>query len=270
MISACRNLSLAIVIVLVASFARGQAATGTPPWSSLEGGPDVVNLGNLNVHLVYPVFHKAGRQLPFNYDLTNDSSFWYPVTNNGTTFWNPVPSGGWSGSPLGVGNLYFSYITDGSINDVLYYNFYYDSAGTGHPFPVCAYSNGSDLEDTVPRLHDSRDGGQSPHLATGKSLQPSLRSRAALSASIPLRRKLPQLTAPRRAQRDTAISDALLRRSIFRSCLSALRAFFAQFARAQVRLENSEANRGIWMVLSEASARQSSSGIQSSIEKRAR
>lgn len=63
--------------------ARAQVATGTPPFGSFSGGPDVVNNANLNVHLAIPVMNKAGRGMPFYYILTNDSSVWYP---NGTVW----------------------------------------------------------------------------------------------------------------------------------------------------------------------------------------
>jgi len=51
-----------LLALLISGVAVGQVATGTPPFSSLGGGPfDVVNLGNLNVHFSIPVLHKAGR-----------------------------------------------------------------------------------------------------------------------------------------------------------------------------------------------------------------
>ncbi len=105
--------SLLLSVVVTVSSAMAQVATGTPPWSSLEGGPDVVNLGNLNVHLPYPVLHKAGRGLPLHYDLASDTSFWYPAVSGSTKFWNPVQTGGWSGSPQGVGDLYYATTTRG-------------------------------------------------------------------------------------------------------------------------------------------------------------
>jgi RHS repeat-associated protein len=126
--------SLVLILAFLVSSAVAQVATGTPPFSSLKGGPDVVNLGNLNVHMAYPVLHKAGRGLPLSFDFTNDSSFWYPVASNGATVWNPVQTGGWSGSPQGVGNLGYAYITDG-VTFIRYFFVYYDSTGTRHPFP---------------------------------------------------------------------------------------------------------------------------------------
>src|ERR1041384_1854178 len=57
-------------------FAQGPP-TGTPPFGSFGGRPDVINLANLNAHLSIPILHKAGRGLNFVYDLTYDSSVWY-------------------------------------------------------------------------------------------------------------------------------------------------------------------------------------------------
>ena len=77
-------------------------------YGSFGGGPfDVINLGNLNVHYSIPVLHKAGRGLPFNYDLTYDSSIWTPVTSDAglipTTQWYPSASWGWTG---GIAPIY--------------------------------------------------------------------------------------------------------------------------------------------------------------------
>src|ERR1700740_2094930 len=74
-----------------------QVATGTPPFGSFGGGPDVINLGNLNAHLTVPVLNKAGRGTPFIYNLTYDSSVWYPVGTSGSQTWTPVYNWGWSG-----------------------------------------------------------------------------------------------------------------------------------------------------------------------------
>ncbi len=87
-----------LAFVLVANVVFAQVPTGTPPYSSLGGGPfDVVNLGNLNVHFAVPVLHKEGRGQSFTYDLSYDNSVWYPVTTGGTTTWTPVTNWGWRG-----------------------------------------------------------------------------------------------------------------------------------------------------------------------------
>lgn len=91
-------LLLFIFLSLAAGDALAQGApviTGTPPFSVSGGGPvDAIDLGNLNSHITIPIFHKAGRGLPFDFDVTYDTSIWYPVTSNGTTSWQPVPSWG--------------------------------------------------------------------------------------------------------------------------------------------------------------------------------
>ena len=68
--------------------------TGTPPFGSFGGGPDVIDLANFNAHFTVPVFNKEGRGMPFNYGLAYDTSTWYPVTSGSTTSWQPV-NWGW-------------------------------------------------------------------------------------------------------------------------------------------------------------------------------
>jgi len=85
-----------IAACTVSAYPQTAVATGTPPFSSLGGGPfDVVNLGNLNVHFVIPVFQRSGRGQSFSYNFTYDSSIWTPVTSNGVTTWTPVGGWGW-------------------------------------------------------------------------------------------------------------------------------------------------------------------------------
>jgi len=86
-------------LVLVTCIATAQVSTGTPPFGSFGGGPfDRANLGNFNVHFAIPVLHKAGRGLPFNYDIAYDNSVWTPKKNGTVTQWTPVFNWGWSGS----------------------------------------------------------------------------------------------------------------------------------------------------------------------------
>src|SRR2546423_608092 len=98
------NICLIFVILVLFSMgalAQTQPAIGTPAFASFGGGPfDVVNLGNLNVHFAIPVLHKAGRGMPFNYDLSYDSSVWYPVASNGNQSWQHVDKWGWLGTEL--------------------------------------------------------------------------------------------------------------------------------------------------------------------------
>jgi hypothetical protein len=99
---------LLAVAILTAAGAWGQVSVGTPAFGSFGGGPfDIVNLGSLNVHFAIPVLHKAGRGIPFAYDLSYDSSVWTPKTSNGSTQWSPDSNWGWRGlTEAAVGYVY--------------------------------------------------------------------------------------------------------------------------------------------------------------------
>jgi len=83
-------LPLLAILLAFPSAASAQVQTGTPPFGSFGGGPDVINVANLNSHIAIPVLHKPGRGMNFNYDLSYDTSVWYPVTSGSTTSWQPV------------------------------------------------------------------------------------------------------------------------------------------------------------------------------------
>jgi RHS repeat-associated protein len=85
-----------------------QVATGTPQFGSFAGGPDVVNLGNLNDNWTIPIRNKAGRGQNFVYNLVYDSSIWYPVTSGSTKTWQPVANWGWKGLS-NAGSAYILY-----------------------------------------------------------------------------------------------------------------------------------------------------------------
>lgn len=134
------------VILLEMSLAQGPA-TGTPKFGSFGGGPfDVINLGNLNTHFTVPVIHKAGRAgLNFTYDLSYDSSIWYPVSTNGTQSWQPATNWGWRGqTEVLVGYVTYTSIYSGpacyaagSPTGVQYTQSnwtYHDGFGASHPF----------------------------------------------------------------------------------------------------------------------------------------
>jgi hypothetical protein len=106
----CRHL---LFLLLATSVVSAQVATGTPPFASLNGGPfDTVNLGNLNVHFSIPIVHKAGRGMPFAYDLGYDNSVWAPAPVGGQQTWQPVFNWGWAAqTAIKVGYLSFLKIT---------------------------------------------------------------------------------------------------------------------------------------------------------------
>lgn len=96
-------LSLIGLISLLACAASAQVITGTPSFGSFGGGPDQINLANLNVHLTIPVMNKPGRGVPFVYDITYDNSIWQPVGSSGSQTWEPTNVGmlGWTYQAIG-------------------------------------------------------------------------------------------------------------------------------------------------------------------------
>lgn len=87
--TAVRRLVIVTTIFQFLCFgAFGQVTTGTPPFRSFSGGPDIINLGNLNVHYSIPIFSRPGRGIPFNYSLAYDSSVWKIAG----TAWTPASS----------------------------------------------------------------------------------------------------------------------------------------------------------------------------------
>jgi RHS repeat-associated protein len=129
------------VILCLTVTASGQVSTGRPPLGSFSSGPDVINLGNLNVNFSVPVFNKPGRGTPFFYNLTNDSSIWSPTSTSGTASWTPVANWGWRGqtdAAVGYVNLSIQGSTcradDGTTQHytVYLFNTYVDEFGTTH------------------------------------------------------------------------------------------------------------------------------------------
>jgi len=130
-------LLLMAVIVAASAAAQNPPITGTPPFGSFGGGPDVINLANTNAHWTIPVLHKPGRGTNFAYDLTYDSSAWYPLTSNGTTTWQPVQNWGWSAQTQGTTGFLAYSATDscnGSCTITWTDYVYFDAFGTSHQF----------------------------------------------------------------------------------------------------------------------------------------
>lgn len=152
-------LSLAFLLAALPASAQTPPATGTPPFGSFAGGPDIINLANLNSHLCVPVLHKPGRGTDFNYDLCYDSSVWYPVTSGSTTTWQPTSaSNGWTSSLQYGGytsrstsvSRYYTYCGPHQIplhayvTTYTYSNWVYaDGRGIAHPYP--SYTSSSQL-----------------------------------------------------------------------------------------------------------------------------
>src|SRR5260221_1597647 len=133
-------LLITLLIFALSASAQGPA-TGTPPFGSFGGGPDVINLANLNSHITIPVVHKPGRGTNFSYDLSYDSSTWYPAAGT----WQPVANWGWRGqTEIAFG--YVSYKSNfhrcpilGDGNYVIYDTYvYHDLLGIAHAYTSSA------------------------------------------------------------------------------------------------------------------------------------
>lgn len=131
-----RNLLLlAFVFALLSMPLYAQPSTGTPPFGSFGGGPDVIDLGNLNVHFDFLRISKPGRQLPFSYVLSYDNSFWAPSSGTWT-----APSGyGWRGQEEAFGG-YISYRqTQGTCRIFHVVNGYDPGVYTFNRYPFTGY-----------------------------------------------------------------------------------------------------------------------------------
>src|SRR6267154_1745927 len=95
MIRVYRSFSFMIALALITRVASGQVQTGAPPFGSFSGGPEIINNANINAHWTFPFIHKAGRGMDFTYNLSYDTSVWYPVTSGSTTTWQGVGNWGW-------------------------------------------------------------------------------------------------------------------------------------------------------------------------------
>ena len=203
-----RSFRLLVPIVLLAITPlrlSGQVPTGTPPFGSFGGVPDIINLANLNVHIDVPVLNKPGRGINFTYDLSYDSSVWYPVTSNGSTTWTPVYNLGWRAqTESSTGYLAFSSTTSLCytnkipsgirITDTNYV--YHDSWGVPHPFAGAAYelsgSCGSSAHNFTATATDGSGYKLSTNIAnssgalwtsTGRALNPPINTGAGAASS---------------------------------------------------------------------------------------
>jgi RHS repeat-associated protein len=96
MLSLLRSSCLLLLLIFATSLASAQTQTGTPPFGSFGGGPDVIDLANLDSHISIPIIHRAGRGTGFVYNLNYESLVWYPVTSGGVTTWQPTNNWGWN------------------------------------------------------------------------------------------------------------------------------------------------------------------------------
>ena len=135
------HLPLCLGVLFLTCALNAQIATGAPPFSSTTGGTDTIDLGNLNVHIDFPILSHAGRGLPLHYSWSYDNSIWYP---SGSA-WIPVTNWGWrSQTEAAVG--YITYVQNQTkcFDEPPGFYFaptvgqfvYHDGAGTPHGFAI--------------------------------------------------------------------------------------------------------------------------------------
>jgi hypothetical protein len=171
-----RHLVLLLAVLLCsAPIGYVQVVTGAPPFGSFGGGPDTINLGNLNINFAIPVLNKPGRGINFAYNLSYDSSVWYPVLSAGTTTWQPTTNWGWRGQTeastgyvqfASTGVTCFSGRIPIGVSFTLANWVYHDSWGVPHSFVGTAHRacNGTGTDFTA----TATDG--SGYTLTGKKL----------------------------------------------------------------------------------------------------
>ena len=139
MFATLRKFVPSLVLFLFASPIIGQVTTGIHPYGTYDKpGIDTINVGNLNVHIGFPVLNKAGRGQPLSFNLSYDSSIWATTSVSGVKSWVPASNFGWSGdTQILAGYMTYSstMTTSGSCTTTVYSSFFYnDSVGVAHPF----------------------------------------------------------------------------------------------------------------------------------------
>jgi hypothetical protein len=142
------------------------AQTGTPPFSTFSGGPDLINLANLNAHDQIPILARPGRGIPFAYSIAADSTIVARVPLLGSGYgWGLS----WSvamGIPASIGVLRYStapaYCGLLFENMTRYSNFVYtDPGGTAWTFGGVAYQLSADT-GSCDANHPATITGRSP------------------------------------------------------------------------------------------------------------
>jgi RHS repeat-associated protein len=147
--------------MFLASLSSAQTdQTGVPAFSSETGGQwDIVNVGNLNVHLAVPITSRPGRGPKFRYGISFDSTV-YTLTGTapGTGAWllsfGWTGIGGGTGTPLEiehsiVGSLLLARskqvtCTGGGSGFEDHYIAYFDPSRTAHPLTTEVVANTCD------------------------------------------------------------------------------------------------------------------------------
>ena len=105
-------LACGTLVCVLPGIGYSQTKNGVPPFGSATGGPETINLANLNVDINIPIRNKAGRGTNFTYAVNYDSNVWIPVGVSGNQTWQ-LSSLGWSGlQPAGRSYVLYSVTTN--------------------------------------------------------------------------------------------------------------------------------------------------------------
>jgi RHS repeat-associated protein len=162
--------SFAVALLLFSSTpCFAQVQVGTPPFGSFGGGPDIINLANLNSHLTVPIVEKAGRGTNFTYYLNLDSSVWYPSSSSGSLSWQPNIFPGQFGASAGYTTYRTQALTCPNPNyppqlpkssaGIQYSDYvYHDVYGVSHGFNAVVITGGIFCSPTGPQSALATDG----------------------------------------------------------------------------------------------------------------
>jgi len=138
---------------------------GIPPFSSVGGGPDSINLSNLGVDYSVPIFSRAGRGAPFSLSTAIQGFNWGTGTNSsGAAQWFLTLAPPSVGNPVGFvfWSIASGYTCYHGLNKENYsiwtFSAYYDANGNSHSFNL-QVSNASQFGCTGSGLLPSSNSG---------------------------------------------------------------------------------------------------------------
>ena len=150
--------TFALVSLLAVPLLRAQSYwTGIPPFATVGGGPDDVNLADNSVHWTFPVLSKTGRGIPLSFGIPRDTTGWVQVSVTGVGIrWSPVFGGGYMpSSPILGYSMSPGTCTDAYGTKHTDYNWtfgsFQDLQDNSHPIAIyISYSNVPQPRGTCP------------------------------------------------------------------------------------------------------------------------
>src|SRR6266700_1682661 len=156
----CAQFSVCLALVIVVFLAvpsPGQIPQmGIPPFSTIQNGPDQVNLSDLSMHYKIPVFARPGRGIPFSFTINIDNIIWGPDSLGKWQFTNTLGDGWFSG----LGAVFYSSTQKTCFWDAdnpkhpyteWRFNSFVDSSGAGHPFGLTVNNLNSSSGFCIPK-----------------------------------------------------------------------------------------------------------------------